>query len=527
MSCLPPVKGIPYDFDGSLSLESRYIILAQYVCEILNNNTQLEKEFLDLKTFIENYFSNLDLQDEINNKLDNMFNDGDFNEIITNLLGTFTTPEMYGAEGDGETDDSEAFKKALQNGRNIYLSSGKTYCILGVSIYNDYTNIIGNNATLKAYNPQIETTILHVRAEHVTISNLNFFGSETIGNTEAGCSLLDVRSNYCKLNNINFFNNKYVSCRIFDSENCDFNNINSYGTEVTIETLGKFAKNLKFNNIASYNEGLNGFINTEGECVALYADKNSYVEINTINYEKNPNAVLIGKIDGTSQNSNINIKNVFGNSYNTRTLVAVYNTDYIYISCFGRCSTGINIHNVNYAFCEYSGDSGHSPLNIENCNSIYCEIAQYYKSRTINEIDSNDIKIKNKGIFLNYNCPNSTIIDEDTFSSGLAKDIYGFSAQNINCEISRNALPIMYNNITEIRTKASTFQVYTPSAENEMYILSTAIFKRPTILILKPTENIELTGDYPFSRRNLKQNNVYIFLILPDNTYIEIFTNDN
>ena len=34
MSCLPPVKGIPYDFDGALSLESRYIILAQYVCEM-------------------------------------------------------------------------------------------------------------------------------------------------------------------------------------------------------------------------------------------------------------------------------------------------------------------------------------------------------------------------------------------------------------------------------------------------------------------------------------------------------------
>lgn len=34
MSCLPPIKGIPYDFDGSLSLESRYIILAQYVCEM-------------------------------------------------------------------------------------------------------------------------------------------------------------------------------------------------------------------------------------------------------------------------------------------------------------------------------------------------------------------------------------------------------------------------------------------------------------------------------------------------------------
>ena len=43
MSCLPPVKGIPYDFNGSLSLENQYIILAQKVCEletIINDNMQ-------------------------------------------------------------------------------------------------------------------------------------------------------------------------------------------------------------------------------------------------------------------------------------------------------------------------------------------------------------------------------------------------------------------------------------------------------------------------------------------------------
>lgn len=43
MSCLPPVNGIPYNFNGALSLENRYIILEQKVCElerIINDNMQ-------------------------------------------------------------------------------------------------------------------------------------------------------------------------------------------------------------------------------------------------------------------------------------------------------------------------------------------------------------------------------------------------------------------------------------------------------------------------------------------------------
>ena len=42
----------------------------------------LEKDFADLKTYVDNYFANLDVQDEVNKKLDQMVADGTFDEII-------------------------------------------------------------------------------------------------------------------------------------------------------------------------------------------------------------------------------------------------------------------------------------------------------------------------------------------------------------------------------------------------------------------------------------------------------------
>lgn len=61
MSCLPPVKGIPYDFNGCLSLESRYIILAQYVCEMKKNIDDHMEDWFEnwVKENLDNIFGNI------------------------------------------------------------------------------------------------------------------------------------------------------------------------------------------------------------------------------------------------------------------------------------------------------------------------------------------------------------------------------------------------------------------------------------------------------------------------------------
>src|SRR5207253_912438 len=42
-------------------------------------------------------------------------------------LGTFTTPELFGAVGDGTTDDTAALESTLSAGKRIELKKGKTY----------------------------------------------------------------------------------------------------------------------------------------------------------------------------------------------------------------------------------------------------------------------------------------------------------------------------------------------------------------------------------------------------------------
>ena len=57
---------------------------------------ELQALFIELKDFVDNYFENLDVQEEINNKLDEMAEDGTLQEIITayiqaNVAWTFDT----------------------------------------------------------------------------------------------------------------------------------------------------------------------------------------------------------------------------------------------------------------------------------------------------------------------------------------------------------------------------------------------------------------------------------------------------
>lgn len=109
---------IPTVFDNSLSYYEALSALAKWlqdnVVDVINNNATVTEEYAklveDLKSYVENYFTNLDVQDEINAKLDEMTADGTLEEIIGHYITndfvtktTYATAEVGGAVKVGET----------------------------------------------------------------------------------------------------------------------------------------------------------------------------------------------------------------------------------------------------------------------------------------------------------------------------------------------------------------------------------------------------------------------------------------
>lgn len=78
---------IPTSYKYSLTYEEQLMwfckFLQDQVIPVVNNNSEAVQE---LQTFVENYFNNLDVQEEVNNKLEEMLESGQLEELITQYL---------------------------------------------------------------------------------------------------------------------------------------------------------------------------------------------------------------------------------------------------------------------------------------------------------------------------------------------------------------------------------------------------------------------------------------------------------
>ena len=121
------VRGIPYDFNGTLSLENKFVVLFKTVKEMFDSQDELVKSYKALYDFVNQYFTNLDVQEEVNNKIQSMVEDG---SLIMLISPSMINAKSYGAKGDGETDDSILLndlvaKLNTEGGGVIYLPDGK------------------------------------------------------------------------------------------------------------------------------------------------------------------------------------------------------------------------------------------------------------------------------------------------------------------------------------------------------------------------------------------------------------------
>lgn len=91
-------SAVPMVFDNSLSYYEALCALWKYIqgmTDVVNNNATLEEEYIEkfdeLKSFVDGYFDDLDVQQEIDNKLDKMAQDGTLSSILQPLIEAVQT----------------------------------------------------------------------------------------------------------------------------------------------------------------------------------------------------------------------------------------------------------------------------------------------------------------------------------------------------------------------------------------------------------------------------------------------------
>ena len=169
---LPPFKrmcvtigNLPTSFMESMSyyeaLQWLYDYLANTIIPTVNNNgaaiTELQTAFTLLQDYVDNYFDNLDVQTEINNKLDSMAEDGS----LTRLIKAYIDPIQ------------EAFEETLTASVNASITEQNE------AIAAQSTAITGQNSAIQ-----------------VLEGRMDEFTSLAEGSTSGDAELADIRTSY-------------------------------------------------------------------------------------------------------------------------------------------------------------------------------------------------------------------------------------------------------------------------------------------------------------------------------------------
>lgn len=172
-------KVLPLVYDDSLSYYELLCKVVDYLNTTMKNVNTLGQDvdninnaYNQLQDYVNNYFSTLDVQEEINNKLDEMANDGTLLRLFVKYY-PIVTPNMYGCKGDGVTDDTINFQKCINDikGKNITLMLSGTYKLSNITI-DDYITIVGNTAKIICNSFEIYKPIQSI--EHTIIDNVVF-----------------------------------------------------------------------------------------------------------------------------------------------------------------------------------------------------------------------------------------------------------------------------------------------------------------------------------------------------------------
>lgn len=318
------------------------------------NFDSLQDAFNDLKSYVQDYFKNLDVQDEINNKLDQMNKDGTLN-ILLQMHARTVLPSN---DISGNTDTKNIQKMITEFGY-VELFSGIYYINKPIELKSGNTIIgSGNENTIIECSSDFCTLLENSSADKIILKNfrvndttgehigLNFIGTTTEPYTGLRYSFIEnihvfgfntcmlirgawcTKFNHCRFESNNICINQSGTCNNIEYTECQFYGDQNVSTGVKItgdggaENYGIYFNNCDFE---KHKYGFNLY-----DCVGVYIN-NLYVEkINTvINADNSINLVLNG---GTLNNVN-RVANVAKSQSISLYNVTTFSMLNVYVKC--------------------------------------------------------------------------------------------------------------------------------------------------------------------------------------------------
>ena len=169
------IGALPSSYLMSMTYEEQLIWLCNYLSETvipaLNNNglavEELQAKYIELKSYVDNYFEDLDIQEEINNKLDEMALDGTLENLIGQYIQLATTYVYNSVEEMKEATNLVNGSFARTSGFYDYDDGGGAYYkvreVLNTDIIDEMFIIALDDNTLVAeLLPQKELNVLSI-----------------------------------------------------------------------------------------------------------------------------------------------------------------------------------------------------------------------------------------------------------------------------------------------------------------------------------------------------------------------------
>ena len=374
--------------------------------EVGNTVETFTQNFVNLYNYVHDYFDNLDVQDEIDNKLDEMVEDGTLEHILLNYVNVTkiydTTVEML-ADAENLVDGMKIKTLGYYNindcgGADFYITDTENQNIYQFPVGSLYAEIIVKN--------NINIRQLGAKGDGVTDDTQAF--KNTLLYSSITPNILIPKGNFLISDNITLPNgvnlygenteNSIIILSDWTGEHCIINEHFEYDGNIDTFTI----KNLTFNDTkyTTINEGrMFGFCNTDGVIINNVLFKCDIdTRVSPIDIRSNNKNMLIDKMDcyftypTTISRGCINIRE----EYSYPNLNNRYTDNIIIKNCNMKCS-GID------EMVWIDGWNGLvQNIYINDCN--FYDVSKYETTlNNTSQIAENMIAISGKHIFIN-NC---------------------------------------------------------------------------------------------------------------------------